>query len=58
MRSTMSSEEFQTLSSDSVVELPHQEQSKKAAKKEAAKEEKLCHRLHELHARIMQTLGA
>jgi hypothetical protein len=29
------------------------EQSKKAAKKEAAKEEKLCHRLHELHARIM-----
>jgi hypothetical protein len=37
----MSSEESQTLSSDSAVDSPQQEQSKKAAKKEAAKLEKL-----------------
>jgi hypothetical protein len=40
----MSSKESQTLSSDSTVEQSQQEQSRKMAKKEAAKQEKLCRR--------------
>ncbi len=41
---TLYPKESQTLSSDSTVEQPQQEQSNKVAKKEAAKQEKLCRR--------------